>query len=117
MFLVDIKVLRDRLRYKEVVVQVEEALTQTSDTVQVQLDRVRVERRQVALVLEDLGVCDDVHTRVCRVQPDGDLSVGDDVEVVDPRCVLEKRTQRELEHAVVSKAFHGNLIQLLKIVK
>ena len=108
----------DGLAEKDVVVEVDEVVGEVGNVVEVQLDGGGGERGKAVGHAEDVFVEHDADFGVGKVQPAGDLAVGHDVDVVDPRSVRlqgsdavsrgEKRAQRLLQLVVVAETVHGD---------
>ena len=77
----------DGLAEKDVVVEVDEVVGEVGNVVEVQLDGGGGECREAVGHAEDVFVEHDADFGVGKVQPAGDLAVGHDVDVVDPRSV------------------------------
>ena len=77
----------DGLAEKDVVVEIDEVVGEVGNVVEVQLDGGGGECREAVGHAEDVFVEHDADFGVGKVQPAGDLAVGHDVDVVDPRSV------------------------------
>jgi hypothetical protein len=86
---------------QHIVVEVNEALAESGNAVQVRLYRMAVEGRQIGGVRKDVLVRDDRQLRMRRRQPSRDLTVRDEIDPSQPRRVALDRSNRVPQLVVV----------------
>lgn len=97
-----------RLDDDKIVVEVDESLRQSGATPDHGFDRVRIKRRQSPFVAaENLGVVDDADTEFALFfgrKEGGNLGVGDEMDVADPRGEFADGVEAPADFAVVGEA-------------